>query len=196
MKPVQAIKNFLRKYTRYFYILYADSTVLLDKAQKVLRPLPEGCKLVKMTMENKNRYKCEIGDVDKMLQFSGGGYVWVIVNDDNEIIGFQYGMYRGAKSLFFKVRNCDYEHIEIKVDERYRRKGIAVYLLYHAVNNLEFNDVRNKKVGTCIKPTNTASLKLHQLIGFKISHKVLFVHKRRKLTDGCYSIRNIPRFRI
>lgn len=189
MKILNRIKNA----TRNFYVLYADSTEMLDKAQKLLKPLPQDCNLVKLTYDNKNLYTCSIGDIDKVLQFQDEA--WGVINNDNEIIAYQFGMYRGKTSLFFKVKNCDFEHIEIVVDERYRRNGIAFYLLYHMVKNLNFSDVKNKKIGTVIRPDNIPSLKLHELIGFKVSHKVIFISRRRK-KDGRWSIINIPRYSI
>lgn len=200
MKIIHRIKRLIRncyyslkQSIRNYYVLYADSTELLEKAEKLLRPLPEGCELVKLTSESKNLYECKVGDLDKILQIEGEA--WGVVNSENEIIAFHFGTYRGNASLFFNVKNCDYEHIEIKTDKRYRRNGIAVYLLYHAVKNLDFKDVKNKRVGTCVKPTNIPSLKLHKLIGFKISHRVIFFHKRRK-KDGHYTFVNIPRYSI
>ena len=189
MKLLNRIKNSIHNY----YVFYADSTEMLEKAQKMLRPLPEGCGFVKLTRENKNLYKCEIGDVDKMLQVDGD--VWAVVNKDNEVIAFHFGTYRGKKSLFFNVKNCDFEHIELKTDERYRRKGIALNLLYHMVKNLSFEDVNHKKLGTVIKPDNVASVKLHELIGFKKSHRIIFVSRRRKKGDR-WSFINIPRYNI
>lgn len=67
MKIIKRVIHAIHKY----YVLYADSTEMLDKAQKLLRPLPQGCELVKLTYENKNIYKCTIGDIDKVLQFKG-----------------------------------------------------------------------------------------------------------------------------
>jgi hypothetical protein len=133
----------IKKGIHYYYVLYADSGEMLEKAQKMLRPLPEGCGFVKLTHENKNLYKCEIGDVDKMLQVDGD--VWAVVNKDNKVLAFQFGTYRGKKSLFFNVKKCDYEHVEIKTDGRFRRQGLALNLLYHAVKNLNFEDVNHKK---------------------------------------------------
>ena len=52
---------------RDYYVFYADSKELLDKAQKLLRPLPEGCELVHLTKENKDQYKCK-WNVNQMLQ--------------------------------------------------------------------------------------------------------------------------------
>lgn len=189
MKLLDRIKKGIHNY----YVFYADSTEMLEKAQKMLRPLPEGCGFVKLTRENKNLYKCEIGDVDKMLQVDGD--VWAVVNKDNEVIAFHFGTYRGKKSLFFNVKNCDFEHIELKTDERYRRQGIALNLLYHMVKNLNFEDVNHKKLGTVIKPDNVASVKLHELIGFKKSHRIIFVSRRRKKGD-CWSFINIPHYNI
>lgn len=189
MKIIKRVIHAIHNY----YVLYADSTEMLDKAQKLLRPLPQGCELVKLTYENKNIYKCTIGDIDKVLQFKGEA--WGVVNDENEIIAYQFGTYRGKTSLFFKVKNCDFEHIEIIVDERYRRNGIAFYLLYHMVQNLNFKDIKNKKIGTVIRPDNIPSLKLHELIGFKVSHRVIFISRRRK-KDGRWSFINIPRYNI
>ena len=40
------IKNLLKEIKhsiRNYYVLYADSTEMLEKAQEKLRPLPEGC---------------------------------------------------------------------------------------------------------------------------------------------------------
>ena len=50
MKIIKRIIHAIHNY----YVLYADSTEMLDKAQKLLRPLPQGCELVKLTYENKN----------------------------------------------------------------------------------------------------------------------------------------------
>ena len=108
MKIIDRIKRGIRNY----YVLYANSTELLEKAQKLLRPLPEGCELVKLTYENKDLYKCK-DLVNKIVQI--GGEVWAVVNSDNEIIGWHYGIYRGNNSMFFKVKNCDFEHVELKV---------------------------------------------------------------------------------
>lgn len=176
-----------------YYVLYANSTELLDKAEKLLRPLPQGLDLVKLTYENKNIYKCTIGDIDKVLQFKSEA--WGIINQNNEIIAYHFGAYRGNTSLFFKVKNCDFEHIEIIVDDRYRRNGIALYLLYHIVKNLKFEDVKNKRLGTVIKPDNIPSLQLHYLIGFKVSHRVIFISRRRK-KEGRWSFINIPHYNI
>ena len=188
MKIIDRIKHGIRNY----YVLYADSTELLEKAQKLLRPLPEGCEIVKLTNENKDSYKCE-NVVDRMLQV--GSEVWAVVNNENEIIGWHYGTYRGYNSMFFKVKHCDFEHVELMVDERYRRNGIALHLLYHTVKNLNFNDVKNKKLGTCIRPDNIPSLRLHENIGFKKSHRVIFLHQRKN-KDGNYSFINIPHYSI
>ena len=146
----------------------------------------------KLTNENKDSYKCE-NVVDRMLQV--GGEVWAVVNNENEIIGWHYGTYRGYNSMFFKVKHCDFEHVELMVDERYRRNGIALHLLYHTVKNLNFNDVKNKKLGTCIRPDNIPSMRLHENIGFKKSHRVIFLHQRKN-KDGNYSFINIPHYSI
>ena len=53
-------------------------------------------------------------------------------------------------------------------------------LLHHMVKNMNYEDVNHKKLGTVIEPSNIPSLKLHVIIGFKISHKVLFWGIRRK----------------
>lgn len=159
---IKQIFDRIRQSFRKYDVFYADSKVLLAKAQDALRPLPEGCELVKLTDENKHRYKCQ-WNINQML--SAEGEAWAIVDTDNEIIAWHYGTYRGKDSMFFKVRNCDFEHIELLVDERYRRKGLALYLLYHTVNNLNPNFIKNNKVATCIKPDNVPSIKLHELIG-------------------------------
>lgn len=192
MRIIDRIKRRIKHTFCVFYVLYADSTELMKKAQKVLQPLPQGCELVKLTYENKSLYTSK-HNVDRILQVDGDA--WAIINDNNELVAFQFGTYRGKTSLFFKVKNCDYEHIEIMVDKEYRRKGLAVYLLYNAVKNMDFEDVKNKKVGTVIRPYNIPSLKLHKLIGFNISHKVLFIHLIRK-KEGRYSYINIPQYSI
>lgn len=183
----------VKRIIRREYVLYADSREILDNVKKLLRPLPQGLELIKLTYENKNLYKCTIGDVDKMLQVDG--VVWIVVNNDNEVVGYIFGTYRGKKSLFFNVKNCDFEYIEIRVDEKYRRKGIALQLLYHMVENLNVSDVKSIKLGTVIHPNNNPSLKLHELSGFKKSHKILFIHFRWK-KGGHYTFINIPRYNI
>lgn len=185
----------LRHSIHNYYVFYADSTDLLEKAQEKLRPLPEGLRMVKLTYENKHLYKCRIGDMDKLLQCSVNGELWVVVDDDNIIVAFHYGTYRGNRSIFNNVKNCDFEHVSLEVDKRYQRKGIALHLLYHTVKNLNYDDVKNKRLGTCIKPSNTKSIKLHELIGFKKSHRVILFHIRRK-KDGRYTFINIPRYNI
>lgn len=186
-KTLSRIKHSFRDY----YVFYADSTELLDKAQKLLRPLPEGCELVKLTFENKDKYKCK-WKVNQMLD--ADGEVWAIV-DNNEIIAWHYGTYRGKTSMFFKVKNCDFEHIELLTDEKYRRKGLGLYLLYHTVKNLNPGYVKNNKVGTCIKPDNIPSIKLHELIGFKKSRRVRLFHWTIK-KDGHFKYINIPHYTI
>ena len=114
MKIINRIKHSAFYYRmkhsiRIYDVLYVDSTELLDKAQKVLRPLPEGCELVKLTQENKNNYKCK-WKVNKILSVEGEA--WAVVNNDNEIIAYHYGTYRDNNSILFKVKNCDYEHTE------------------------------------------------------------------------------------
>lgn len=194
MKIIGILKK-IKHSIHYYYVLYADSTELLGKAQDKLRPLPEGLRMVKLTNENKHLYKCRIGDMDKMLQCSVNGELWTVVNDDNIIVAFHYGTYRGYRSIFNNVKNCDFEHVSLEVDKRYQRKGIALHLLYHTVKNLKYDDVKNKRLGTCIKPSNTKSIKLHELIGFKKSHRVILFHIRRK-KDGHYTFLNIPRYNI
>lgn len=183
----------VKRIIRREYVLYADSAEMLDKSQKLLRPLPQGCEFVRLTNDNKKLYICNIGDVDKMLQVDGE--VWAVVNNEEEVIAYHFGTYRGKKSLFFNVKNCDFEHIELRVDEKYRRKGIALQLLYQMVKNLNVSDVKNIKLGTVIHPNNNPSLKLHELIGFKYSHKILFIHFRWK-KGGHYTFINIPRYNI
>ena len=192
---ISSVLNKLRHSIHNYYVFYADSTDLLEKAQEKLRPLPEGLRIVKLTYENKHLYKCRIGDMDKLLQCSVNGELWVVVDDDNIIVAFHYGTYRGNRSIFNNVKNCDFEHVSLEVDKRYQRKGIALHLLYHTVKNLKYNDVKNKRLGTCIKPTNVESIKLHELIGFKKSHRVVLFHIRRK-KDGRYIFINIPRYNI
>ena len=193
-KIIHSIRNKTKRILhsiRTYYVFYADSTELLDKAQKLLRPLPQGCELVKLTSENKDRYKCK-WKVNQMLDAKGE--VWAIV-DNNEIVAWHYGTYRGKTSMFFNVKNCDFEHIELLVDERYRRNGLGLYLLFHTVNNLDPKYVKNKKVGTCIKPDNIPSIKLHELIGFKKSHKVILFHWTI-IKDTSFKYINIPRYTI
>ena len=194
MKLSSVLKK-LRHSIHNYYVFYADSTELLEKAQEKLRPLPEGLRMVKLTYENKHLYKCTIDDMDKMLHFSVDGESWVVVDDNNVIVAFHYGAYRGNRSIFNNVKNCDFEHVSIQVDKRYQRKGIALFLLYHIVKNLKYDDVKNKRLGTYIKPTNIKSIKLHELIGFKKSHRVILFHIRRK-KDGRYTFINIPRYNI
>lgn len=188
MKIIDKIKHSIRNY----YVFYADSTELLDKAKKLLRPLPPGCELIKLTGENKNIYKCS-WNINQMLQVEGEA--WAVVVDDNEIIAWHYGTYRGKTSMFFNVRKCDFEHIELMVDERYRRNGIGLYLLYHTVNNLDPQYVKNSKLGTVIKPDNIPSIKLHELIGFKKSHRLIFFHRART-SNGRINFINIPHYSI
>lgn len=183
----------VKRIIRREYVLYANSHEMLEKAQKLLRPLPPGCEFVRLTHDNKSLYKCTIGDVDKMLQVDGD--VWAVVNNKQEVIAYHFGTYRGKKSLFFNVKNCDFEHIEIRVDDKYRRKGIALQLLYQMVNNLNVSDVHSIKLGTVIHPDNTPSLKLHELIGFNKSHRILFIHFRWK-RSGHFTLINIPRYNI
>lgn len=190
---LRSIKYRIRRSIHYYNVLYADSTELLEKAKKLLRPLPEGCRFEKITPKNKNFYKCTFGDVDKMLHVDGD--VWAVVNENDEIIAYHFGTYRGKKSLFFNVKNCDFEHIELKTDKKYRRQGLGLHLLYHMVKNLNFDDVNHKRLGTVIEPSNIPSMKLHELIGFKVSHKVLFWGIRRK-KDSRYTFINIPHFNI
>lgn len=188
---VKYVKHAIHNY----YVFYADSTELLEKAQEKLRPLPEGLRLVKLTHENKHLYKCTIDDMDKMLHFSVDGESWLVVDDDNNVVAFHYGTYRGTRSIFYNVKNCDFEHVSIQVDKKYQRQGIALHLLYHIVKNLKYDDINNKRLGTCIKPSNIQSIKLHELIGFKKSHRVILIHIRRK-KDGRYTFINIPRYNI
>ena len=195
----RSIHRFYVKYVKHlihnYYVFYADSTELLEKAEEKLRPLPEGLRFVKLTPENKHLYKCTIDDMDKMLHFSVDGESWLVVDNDNNVVAFHYGTYRGNRSMFYNVKNCDFEHISIQVDKRYKRKGIALHLLYHIVKNLKYDDAKNKRLGTCIKPTNIASIELHELIGFKKSHRVVLIHIRRK-KEGRYTFINIPRYNI
>ena len=194
LKVIDRLKHSrLKRIIRREFVLYADSTEMLEKAQKLLRPLPQGCRFEKLTNENKDLYKCTIGDVDKMLQVEGD--VWVVVKNDNEIIAYCFGTYRGKNSLFFKVRNCDFEIIETKVDKRFRRNGIALHLTYHTIKNLNLEDAKNKKAATVIHPDNLPSLKLHELIGFKKTRKILFLHFRWK-SGSHYTFINIPRYNI
>ncbi len=97
--------------------------------------------------------------------------------------------------MFFKVKNCDFEHIEIMVDERFRRKGIGTYLLYHTVKNLNPANVKNNKLATAIRPDNIPSIKQHELIGFKKSRRVLLFHMTR-MKDGKFKNINFPRYII
>lgn len=187
MNIIEKIKHSIRKY----YVFYADSTEMLDKAQKLLRPLPEGCELMKLTYENKDQYKCK-WDVNQMLQVQGEA--WAIVKN-NEIVAFHYGTYRGKTSMFFNVRNCDFEHIELMVDESLRRNGIGLYLLYHTVKNLNPKYIKNSKLGTVIKPDNIPSIKLHELIGFKKSHRLVLFHMARA-KNGRIKFINIPQYNI
>ena len=187
MKIIDRIKRAIRVYD----VFYANSTELLDKAQKLIRPLPEGCKLVKMTNENKNQFKSK-WSFDRILPI--GGEVWAIV-DDNEVVAWHYGTYRGNNSMFFKVKKCDFEHVELLVDEKYRRQGMGLYLLYHTVKNLDPQKIKNKKLATVIRPDNTPSIKLHELIGFKISHRVLLFHFARK-RNGYLRYYNFPHYSI
>ena len=192
---INGILKKIKHSIHYYYVFYADSTELLEKAQDKLRTLPEGLRMVKLTYENRHLYKCTIDDMDKILHFSVSGESWVVVDDDNNVVAFHYGTYRGNRSIFNNVKNCDFEHVSLEVDKRYRRKGIALHLLYHMVKNLKYDDVKNKRLGTCIRPSNTKSIKLHELIGFKKSHRVILFHIRRK-KDGRYTFINIPRYNI
>lgn len=189
---VRKILGRIKHSIRIFDVFYADSTELLEKAQKLLRPLPNGCELVKLSNENKDRYKCK-WNVNQMLSVEGE--VWAIVNNDNEIIAWHYGTYRDKNSMFFKVRNCDFEHIELLVDERFRRNGLGLYLLYHTVKNLNPQNVKNSKLGTVIKPDNIPSIKLHELIGFKRSRRVVLFH-RTIIKDAKIRFINFPHYSI
>lgn len=187
MKIIDRIKHSIRNY----FVFYADLNEMLDKSQRLLRPLPEGCELVKLTQENKCKYECQ-WDVNQMLQL--GGEAWAIVNK-NVIVAYHYGTYRGKNSMFFNVKNCDFEHIELWVDERFRRNGIGLYLLYHTVKNLNPKYIKNSKLGTVIKPDNIPSIKLHELIGFKKSHRLVLFHVARA-KNGRIKFINIPQYNI
>lgn len=178
---------------RDFYLLYADMTDLLEKAQKALRPLPEECKLVRLTKNDKGRYKCQ-WNMNQILS-DEVDEAWAVLDRNGEIVAYHHGTYRGKKSMFFKVRNCDYEHTEIMVDERFRRKGLAVHLLYCAVKNLDSEKIRNHKIGTMIKPDNIPSIKLHELIGFKKTRRVRLFHKAR-IKDNKFTYLNFPVYKI
>ena len=190
---LKSIKKRIKRSIHNYYVLYADSTELLEKAEKLLRPLPEGCRFEKITHANKNLYKCTFGDVDKMLHVNGD--VWAVVNENDEVIAYHFGTYRGKQSLFFNVKKCDFEHVELKTDKRFRRQGLGLNLLYHMVKNLNFEDVNHKRLGTVIEPSNIPSMNLHELIGFKVSHRVIFWGIRRK-KDSRYTFINIPRYNI
>ena len=190
---LRRIKNRIKRSIHNYYVLYADTTELLEKAEKLLRPLPEGCRFEKITHENKNLYKCTFGDVDKMLHVDGD--IWAVVNENDEVIAYHFGTYRGKQSLFFNVKKCDFEHVELKTDKRFRRQGLGLNLLYHMVKNLNFEDVNHKRLGTVIEPSNIPSMNLHELIGFKVSHRVIFWGIRRK-KDSRYTFINIPRYNI
>ncbi len=123
------------------------------------------------------------------------GDIWAVVNENNEMIAYHFGIYRRKKSLFFNVKHCDFEHIELKTDKRFRRQGLGLNLLYHMVKNLNFDDVNHKKLGTVIGPSNIPSMKLHELIGFNVSYRVLLWGIRRK-KDGRYTFINVPRYNI
>jgi GNAT superfamily N-acetyltransferase len=195
MKIVNRIKIIVDKVKhapRIYCVFYADSTELLDKAQKIIRPLPEGCELVKITNENKKSFESK-WSFDRIMQI--GGEVWAIVNKDKEVIAWHYGTYRGNDSMFFKVKKCDFEHVELLVDEKYRRQGIGLYLLYHTVQNLDPQKTINRKLATVIHPDNGPSIKLHELIGFKKSHRVVLFHFARKI-DGHYRYYNFPHYSI
>lgn len=187
MKIIDRIKHSIRNY----YVFYADTTELLDKAKKMLRPLPEDCEFVKLTKENKDQYKSK-WDVNQMVQFDGEARA--IVNK-GEIVAYHYGAYHSGDSMFFKVRKCDYEHTEIWVDDRFRRKGMAVYLLYHTIQDLKPQYHYNGKVATMIKPDNIPSIKLHELLGFKKSHRTVFFHMARVKNNRLVFI-NIPHYSI
>ena len=74
--------------------------------------------------------------VERQSNVANGGEAWAIVKDNNEIIAWHYGTYRDKDSMFFKVKNSDFEHIELLTDEKFRRMGLGLYLLYHTVKNL------------------------------------------------------------
>lgn len=188
MNTIDRIKHSIRDY----YVLYADISDLLGKAQKLLRPLPEGCVIVKLTHENKKNYKSQ-WNVNQILQVKGEA--WAVINDNNEMIAYHYGAYRDNNSMFFRVKNCDFEHVELMVDERYRRKGIGLFLLYHTVNNFNTSSVKYNRVGTVIRPDNIPSIKLHKLIGFNIERKVIFFHKAIS-KDGHFTYINFPHYSI
>ena len=190
---LKRVKQKIKRSIHNYYVLYADSTELLEKAEKLLRPLPEGCRFERITHENKDSYKCTVGDVDKMLHVDGD--IWAVVNENDEVIAYHFGTYRGKQSLFFNVKKCDFEHVELKTDKRFRRLGLGLHLLYHMVKNLHFEDVNHNRLGTVIEPSNIPSMKLHELLGFKVSHKVLFWGIRRKKDDR-YTFINIPRYNI
>ena len=189
MEIIKKIKSSKRD----FYLLYADMTDLLDKAEKALRPLPEGCELVRLTEESKDRYKCQ-WNMNQILS-DEVDEAWAVVDNNGEIIGYHHGTYRGKKSMFFKVTKCDYEHTEIMVDKGFRRKGLAVYLLYHAVKNLNPEKIKYHKVGTMIKPDNIPSIRLHELLGFKKTRRVRLFHKAR-IKDNKFTYLNFPVYKI
>lgn len=178
----------IKQSLRHYHLFYANVDDLLDKASKLLRPLPDGFALVKLSYDNMDQFKCK-WNVMQML--SVDGEAWAIVNNDNEIIAWHYGTYRGKDSMFFKVRNCDFEHIELLVDEKYRRNGFALYLLYHTVKNLNPQNIKNSKLGTVIRPDNAPSIKLHELIGFKKERGLFLIHWSRK-KNGHVKYYNIP----
>ena len=189
MNIIDRIKHPMRD----FYVLYADKSDLLDKAQKALRPLPEGCELMRLTNENKDNYKCQ-WNMNQILS-DEVDEAWAIVDNNKEIIGYHHGTYRGKRSMFFKVKHCDYEHTEIMVSEKYRRKGLAVYILYHVIKNLDSQYVKSNTIGTMIRPDNIPSIKLHELIGFKIVRRVKFFHKAI-IKDGKFRYVNFPHYTI
>ena len=79
-------------------------------------------------------------------------------------------------------------------------KDLKINDISDSMNNMlevkaTYEDVNHKKLGTVIEPSNIPSMKLHERIGFKVSHRVLFWGIRRK-KDGRYTFINVPRYNI
>ena len=186
------IFNRIKYMFRDYYIYYADIAELLNKAEEVVSPLPNGLDIVKLTKDNKGLYKCR-WNVNKMLSVDGD--VWAVVDRNTDIVAWNYGTYRDNDSMFFSVKNCDFESIEIYVDEKFRRKGVAFHLLYHTIKELNPEKIKIGRVATCIRPDNISSIKLHELIGYKRSRRVRLIHIA-KIRDGRFTYINFPHYTI
>ncbi len=111
-----------------------------------------------------------------------------LFKDENlNVLGFMWVMYRGGNESQYRVRHCDALVFDVFVDEKMRGKGMCGRMLSYVIRYLkEERGASTIRLG--VRKNNVSAIKSYKKNGWKIVGTAKFVQFFRRINIPYYSI--------